>query len=144
MGWNSLSIPKLQRCNRWSFGMDKEFHSTLYWTYDCLCILGLQLNHDPCPFVLMVPLSSSQRMSLHVGALVKQTQTLLFTCRVCRNKQRQNRLSLLLAHTKQRLNSLISTLRTIMQLFNKLSYPGLTIPVSYLSVIVTYLTIGYS
>ena len=23
MGWNYLSIPKLQRCNRWSLGMDK-------------------------------------------------------------------------------------------------------------------------
>ena len=30
MGWNYLSIPKLQRCNRWSLGMDKQFHPTVY------------------------------------------------------------------------------------------------------------------
>ena len=29
VGWNYLSIPKLQRCNRWSLGMDKLFHPTL-------------------------------------------------------------------------------------------------------------------
>ena len=28
-GWNSLSIPKLQWCNRWSLGTDKQFHPTL-------------------------------------------------------------------------------------------------------------------
>ena len=33
MGWNYLSIPKLQRCNRWSLGMDKLFHLTLYQTH---------------------------------------------------------------------------------------------------------------
>ena len=27
VGWNYLSIPKLQRCNRWSLGMDKWFLS---------------------------------------------------------------------------------------------------------------------
>ena len=26
MGWNYLSIPKLQRLHRWSLGMDKSFH----------------------------------------------------------------------------------------------------------------------
>ena len=45
MGWNYLSIPKLQRCNRWSLGMDKVFHLTLYWTYDYLSMLGFKLNH---------------------------------------------------------------------------------------------------
>ena len=28
--WNYLSIPKLQRYNRWSLGMDKYFHPILY------------------------------------------------------------------------------------------------------------------
>ena len=31
MWWNYLSIPKVQRCNRWSLGMDKLFHPTAYW-----------------------------------------------------------------------------------------------------------------
>ena len=45
MGWNYLSIPKLQRCNRWSLGMDKLFHPILYNGYNYLSMLGLKLNH---------------------------------------------------------------------------------------------------
>ena len=45
VGWNYLSIPKLQRCNRWSLGMDKQFHLTLYQTCNYLSMLGLKLNH---------------------------------------------------------------------------------------------------
>ena len=46
MGWNYLSIPKLQRCNRWSLGMDKYFHHTFYQACDYLSMLGLTLlNH---------------------------------------------------------------------------------------------------
>ena len=45
MGWNYLSISKLQRCNRWSLEMDKLFHHTFYWTCDYLSMLGLKLNH---------------------------------------------------------------------------------------------------
>ena len=45
MGWNYLSIPKLQRCNRWSLGMDKLFHPTLYQACNYLSMLGLKLNH---------------------------------------------------------------------------------------------------
>ena len=45
MGWNYLSIPKLQRCNRWSLGMDKLFHPTLYMACDYVSMLGLKLNH---------------------------------------------------------------------------------------------------
>ena len=44
MGWNYLSIPKLQRCNRWSLEMDKWFHPTLYQTGDYLSMLGLKLK----------------------------------------------------------------------------------------------------
>ena len=44
MGWNYLSIPKLQRWNRWSLGMDKKFHSTLSWACNCFSMLGLKLN----------------------------------------------------------------------------------------------------
>ena len=43
MGWNYLSIPKLQRLHRWSLGMDKQFHPTVY--YVCSYLLGLKLNH---------------------------------------------------------------------------------------------------
>ena len=47
MGWNYLSITKLQRWNRWSLGMEKQFHSTLSRAYDYLSMLGLglKLNH---------------------------------------------------------------------------------------------------
>ena len=45
MGWNYSSISKLQRCNRWSFGMDKWFRPTFYWACDYLSMLGLKLNH---------------------------------------------------------------------------------------------------
>ena len=40
MGWNYLSIPKLQRCNRWSLEMD-----TLYNGCNYLSMLGLKLIH---------------------------------------------------------------------------------------------------
>ena len=43
MEWNDLSIPKLQRCNCWSLGMDKSFHPTLYCACDYLCMLGFKL-----------------------------------------------------------------------------------------------------
>ena len=45
MGWNYLSIPKLQRCNRWGLGIDKWFHLTLYRSCDYLSMLGLKVNH---------------------------------------------------------------------------------------------------
>ena len=39
MGWNDLSIPKLQRCNRWSLGI----YVTLSWECNYLFMLGLKL-----------------------------------------------------------------------------------------------------
>ena len=45
MGWDYLFIPKLQRCNRWSLGMDTWFHPTLYRACDYLSVLGLKLTH---------------------------------------------------------------------------------------------------
>ena len=45
MGWNDWSIPKLQRINRWSLGMDKSFHPTVHNGCNYLSILGLKLNH---------------------------------------------------------------------------------------------------
>ena len=45
MGWNYLSIPKLQRLHRWSLGMDKKFHPMHYNGCDYLSMLGLKLNH---------------------------------------------------------------------------------------------------
>ena len=45
MGWNNLSICKLQRLHCWSLGMDKYFHPTLYWACDCLSMPELKLNH---------------------------------------------------------------------------------------------------
>ena len=45
MEWNNLSIPKLQRCNRWSLGMHKWFPPTLYWVCDYLSMMGLKLIH---------------------------------------------------------------------------------------------------
>ena len=45
MGWNYLSIPILQQCNRWSLGMDKQFYPRLYNGCNYLSMLGLKLNH---------------------------------------------------------------------------------------------------
>ena len=45
VGWNVLSIPKIQRLHRWSLGMDKQFHPTFYQAYDYLSMLGLKLMH---------------------------------------------------------------------------------------------------
>ena len=44
MEWNCLSIPKLRRLHRWSLGMEKQFHSTLYWACEFLSMLGLKLK----------------------------------------------------------------------------------------------------
>ena len=45
MGWNYLSIPKVQQCNRWSQGMDNWWHSTLYNGFHHLTMLGFKLIH---------------------------------------------------------------------------------------------------
>ena len=45
MGWNYLSIPKLQRLHRWSLGMHKLFHPTHYNGCNYLSMLGLKLIH---------------------------------------------------------------------------------------------------
>ena len=45
MWWNYLSIPKLQRLHRWSLGMDKKCHPTLYNVCNHLSLLRLKLNH---------------------------------------------------------------------------------------------------
>ena len=45
VGWNCLSIPKLQWLHHWSLGMDTSFYPTLYngWNYSSM--LGLKLHH---------------------------------------------------------------------------------------------------
>ena len=40
-----LSIPKLQQCNRWSLGMDKQFHPTHYNACNYISMLGFQWIH---------------------------------------------------------------------------------------------------
>ena len=45
MGWNYLSIPKLERLHRWSLGMDKWFYPTLFWACNYFSLLGLKLIH---------------------------------------------------------------------------------------------------
>ena len=45
MGWNYLSIPKLQRSHHCNLGMDAYFHAKLYWAHDYLSMVGLKLNH---------------------------------------------------------------------------------------------------
>ena len=59
MGWNYLSILKLQRCNRWSLGMDKWFHPTQYWACDnlvnpCLCCVSITLSTAVCLTLLPI------------------------------------------------------------------------------------------
>ena len=45
VGWNNLSIPKLQPLHRWSLGMNKEFHPTLYNGCNYLSMLELKFIH---------------------------------------------------------------------------------------------------
>ena len=45
MGWNSLSIPKLQQWHRWSLGMDMWFQSILYNGCNYLSMLRLMSIH---------------------------------------------------------------------------------------------------
>ena len=45
MGWNYLSIHKLQRLHLWSLGMDKYFHPIFYKGCGYLFMLGLKLIH---------------------------------------------------------------------------------------------------
>ena len=40
-----MPIPKLQRLHRWSLGMDKKIHPTLYDGCNYLSMLGLKLIH---------------------------------------------------------------------------------------------------
>ena len=42
---NSYQFPKIQRCNRWSLGMDQQFHPTLYQVCDYISVLGLKSIH---------------------------------------------------------------------------------------------------
>ena len=43
MGWNILSIPKLERLHHGSLGMDNQFHPKFYWACDYLSMLELEL-----------------------------------------------------------------------------------------------------
>ena len=45
MGWNYISILKLQRCSRWSFEMNKLFHPTIYRTCNYIYMPWLRLIH---------------------------------------------------------------------------------------------------
>ena len=45
MRWIYLSIPNFNLCTRWSLGMDKLFHRTLYNGCDYISMLGLKLIH---------------------------------------------------------------------------------------------------
>ena len=47
--WNEIKhplIPKFQRWNRQSLGMDKQLYLTLYWAHYYIAMLGLKLVHD--------------------------------------------------------------------------------------------------
>ena len=45
MGWNYLSIARLQRLRRWGLGMDKYFHRTHHNARNYLSVSGLKLIH---------------------------------------------------------------------------------------------------
>ena len=45
MGWNHLSIPKLQRFNRWRLGTEKYFHLALCDGCNYVSLRWLKLNH---------------------------------------------------------------------------------------------------
>ena len=60
---NYLSIPKRQRCDRWSLWMDKYFHCTLFWACDYLSKLGFKLIHvsKRSPISLLYPFITANR-----------------------------------------------------------------------------------
>ena len=45
MGWNYLSIPKLQLLHRWNLGKDELFHPTFDNGCNYLVVLGLDYIH---------------------------------------------------------------------------------------------------
>ena len=59
MGWNYVSILKLQRLYRWSLGMDKWFHPTLYWVCNYVFMLEWKLS------MLVKGVSGKRKMILH-------------------------------------------------------------------------------
>ena len=79
VGLNNFSIPKLQRHNRWSFGADKSFHSTLYCACDYLSMLGLKLMSIKEPQV------SWLMDYIHKNAVTTQTKIIVLV--VSNNKQ---------------------------------------------------------
>ena len=45
--WNEITylFPNFNGCTIWSLGMDKLLHAKVYWAYDYLPMLELQLTH---------------------------------------------------------------------------------------------------
>ena len=68
MWWTYSYILELQRCNRWSLGMDKSFHPASYWA--CLCLSWhddvIKWKHFPryWPFVWGIHRGQKQQKSL--------------------------------------------------------------------------------
>ena len=58
--WNKLSIPKSQRCNRRSSGMDEHFHPTLYCTCDYSSMLESRLLYVGKLYPKMIIYSASR------------------------------------------------------------------------------------
>ena len=69
MGWNYLSIPKLQRLHHWSLGMDEQFHPTLHNGCNYLSMLGLKFIHvskrSLNPLILVKSLQLIWRLGPH-------------------------------------------------------------------------------
>ena len=45
--WDEITypLPNFSGAAVWSLGMDKYFHPTLYWVWDYLSMLGIELIH---------------------------------------------------------------------------------------------------
>ena len=71
--WNYLSIPKLQRLHRWSLGMEKWFHPTLYRACDYLSILELYLVHvcrsGPWYQIVLITVLKTRSSNLFIWAM---------------------------------------------------------------------------
>ena len=91
MGWNYLSIPKLQRCNRWSLGMNKYFHPTLHNECNYLSILvkgaqGLNMsNSQRQPSIIWSCLTEGFQFSFGVSEkcsflCVQEIKWYFYTC----------------------------------------------------------------
>ena len=69
VGWNYLSLLKLQRLHRWSLGMDNKFHPKCYLAHEYLSMLG-------CWSMFVKGSPSGHQINISPNAAIKQYNNL--------------------------------------------------------------------